>query len=482
MLPHEPKMKVGDILDGRYRLVDLLGGGGMGFVYLAEDLRVHGRKRAIKEMKHATDRASFFEEAKMLSALNHPSLPQIVDTIPPESKDCGYIVMDYIPGETLSKVFDQAGKRLPYSKVIAFAKQICEIFMYLHEHMDTPVVYRDLKPSNLLVDEQERLRLIDFGIARFLEDGRNQDTIRLGTPGFAAPEQYAGRSGPASDLYNLGALLFYLLTGGQYPAEHEKRNQEMLKAVPPQLAAITLKLLHHNPDKRFRKASEVLHALMDVEKQSVLWKGNERRFKQSLDRKPLVAVGSLYAGAGATFIADSLAFFCAAEGYTVTRSKWDGLHTPPDPHTSDDLILCDIGSNWYQETDVQSLDMWADLIILVADPLPQYWQSTATERKLRIAQTWYDQDIPIHLIANRDVNVRGRNKWLRAFPWKPTCIVPFIDFVWVVESAWRGEQIQHHRKGASILKKALKPLLEEIRIMEKAMNHNVEKENGDEGV
>lgn len=454
---HEPRLKVGDILDERYRLLDLLGGGGMGFVYLAEDLRVHGRKRAIKELKYTSDRAIFVEEAKMLSALNHPNLPQIVDTIPPEDHGCGYIVMDYIPGETLSTVFIRAGKRLSYQKIIDIVRQICDIFVYLHERLDIPVVYRDLKPSNLLVDELGQIRLIDFGIARFLEESRKQDTVRLGTPGFAAPEQYEGKSGPASDLYNLGALLFYLLSGGTYPDGQQKK----LTSAPPQLAAMTAKLLHHDPTKRYQSASEVLDELDQLEKQMVNLSVDHQAQRDHL-RKPVIAVGSLYQGAGASFIAQSLARFCEMENITVTCSHNEGNLAFQEAKTADDVLIVDIGSQWHQPQDEKTLDTWADLIILVADPMPQGWRSMVCERKLRIAETWHDQGINVHFVANRAVDVKGKKQWLRSFPWKPTCIVPALDYTWMVEAAWGGVNVQQHSKAGPLLQKSMASLLELI--------------------
>lgn len=460
MVPHEPKLKVGDILLDRYRMIDLLGGGGMGFVFLAEDMRVHGRKRAVKEMKHSADAGQFAEEARMLSRLTHPSLPQIVDTVEPKDGTYGYIVMDYIDGETLTSRYVRSGRRLPLSLVVSIGRQICDIFTYLHEELDTPVVYRDLKPNNLLIDGQDRIRLIDFGIARFLEPGRREDTVRLGTPGFAAPEQYDGQSGTRSDLYNLGALLYYLLTHGSAPAGSPREG--LVADVPAGLADVVCKLLDVRPEGRYPSAKEAGQALADFAAGLTGEEGRTGAQGGGLARRPMIAVCGLYEGAGVSFVCESLARTLARAGVRVTRSIWQGDNEPPANQTTDDVIVCDAGTGWHDFSGRAELTAWADVILIIGDPIPEGWNRTLTERKLRLAGQWRERGAEVHFVANRDVPLKGRDGWLRSFPWKPVSSIPSIDYEWVVESAWRGERVQDHPKAAKLLDKALGTLVSEL--------------------
>lgn len=537
MLRDQPSLKAGDVVKDRYRIVRLLGGGGMGVVYLAEDLRVHGRKRALKEMRHSADSGQFAEEARVLSRLSHPGLPQIVDALEPEGESSGYIVMDYIEGETLTALFMRSGRRLPLKLVLSIGKQICDMFIYLHEELESPVVYRDLKPDNLLVDAQGRIRLIDFGIARFLRPGRGEDTVRLGTPGFAAPEQYAGKSGIRSDLYNLGALLYYLLSGGRHPdgrrrgglfddgfsggglsgrgpAGNEKDDGGM-EGVPEPVRAVVNKLLAIRPEQRYASAREVLAELERLEKE---WSGQGESAAGGHavsgtpgNAHPLtIAVGALYRGAGATFVCESLAWVLArnrvravtvdGQGILAKLSerdrpflnymgsaKEDVLNTFAiergagkdarmswahaggnaagsglDADGVAAVIIVDIGSGWHEYSGQNEPPAWADLIVLAADPLPAGWNTTVTERKLRKADMWRKRGAAVLWIANRDVPVKGRGEWLRAFPWKPGCIIPNLEFVWAVEAAWRGKRLQDHPSAAPLLDQALKPLVKII--------------------
>jgi serine/threonine protein kinase len=210
----------GELLQQRYRILQEIGGGGMGTVYLAEDTRLPGRYCAIKEMTPANlperDRQwaiqSFRQEAAMLATLSHPGLTTVTDFFFEGTN--WYLVMDYVQGETLKDRLKRAGRKLPLAEALDIAHQLCDVLIYLHTQ-DPPVVFRDLKPDNVMLTPAGEVKLIDFGIARFFKPGQSQDTINLGTPGYAAPEQYGGRgqSDPRTDVYSLGALLHQMLTG-----------------------------------------------------------------------------------------------------------------------------------------------------------------------------------------------------------------------------------------------------------------------------
>lgn len=209
------------LLQNRYRVLRRIGGGGMGIVYLAADTRLAGRNCAIKEMSPAQlapqDRNwainAFQQEAQILARLSHPGLTTVTDFFPESGN--WYLMMDYVEGKTLQKRLDQArGGRLPLEEALGIVRQLCNVLEYLHGQ-SPPVVFRDLKPGNVMLTPQGEVKLIDFGIARFFKPGRTRDTVNLGTPGYAAPEQFGGQgqSGPRTDIYSLGVLLHQMATG-----------------------------------------------------------------------------------------------------------------------------------------------------------------------------------------------------------------------------------------------------------------------------
>lgn len=211
----------GTILQNRYRIVQRVGGGGMGTVYLAEDLRLPGRRCAVKELSPALlttqDRQwaiqAFQREAHLLASLSHPNLAAVTDFF--QEGENWYLVMEFVEGETLAQRLERSpGHRLSLQEALSILRQLCDVLEYLHSQ-SPPVIFRDLKPSNIMLTPEGRVKLIDFGIARFFKPGQRQDTVNLGTPGYAAPEQYGGlgQSDPRTDIYSLGVLLHQMVTG-----------------------------------------------------------------------------------------------------------------------------------------------------------------------------------------------------------------------------------------------------------------------------
>jgi serine/threonine protein kinase/uncharacterized RDD family membrane protein YckC/ribosomal protein L40E len=204
---------------GRYLILELLGQGGMGAVYLAEDFRLPGTLIAIKEMSDADlaphERreavAAFKQEAHLLARLRHPNIPRVSDIFSENGKE--YLVMEYVDGETLEQRLEKSGSPLPEPDVLKWAEQLCAALYYLHSRQP-PIIFRDLKPANIMVDKQGQVKLIDFGIVRFFKPGQATDTTKLGSPGYSPPEQYGkGQTDERSDVYALAATLHQLLTG-----------------------------------------------------------------------------------------------------------------------------------------------------------------------------------------------------------------------------------------------------------------------------
>lgn len=207
----------GSILQQRYKIVKILGHGGMGAVYLAEDQRLP-TKWAIKEMKkeglseeEREEAVELFQtEARLLSELRHRNLPRIVDFFEQEAQL--YLVMDLVEGQTLEDKMKEDGP-LSVSFALELCLQISDVLDYLHTR-DNPIVFRDFKPGNVMLTPNNEVKLIDFGIARVFKKDASTDTKALGTPGYAAPEQYGrGQSGPRTDLYAFGATIHHALTG-----------------------------------------------------------------------------------------------------------------------------------------------------------------------------------------------------------------------------------------------------------------------------
>ncbi len=258
------------LINGRYQLEVRVGQGGMGAVYKALDTRFNNRPIAVKEMSRTGLSAlqiqeaeeAFERESRILADLLHPNLPRIYDHFTENERS--YLVMDFIEGRTLEDYLEKAnGRPLPLDQVVEWAEQICDVLSYLHNHQP-PIIFRDLKPSNVMISESGHIYLIDFGIARMFKPGQSHDTIALGSPGFAAPEQYGkAQSSPRSDIYSLGALLHCLLTGVD-PSEQPfffKPASQLNPAVPLNLEQLLQQMLEMDAQKRPASAQDVLKVL-----------------------------------------------------------------------------------------------------------------------------------------------------------------------------------------------------------------------------
>jgi WD40 repeat protein/predicted Ser/Thr protein kinase len=213
------------LLKRRYRILHQIGRGGFGAVYKAADTQFNNRFVAIKEMSlsslNAQERAeaedNFRREASLLASLMHQNLPRIYEQFTEAGRS--YLVMDYIDGETLETILDRlGGKTLPVEQVLDIGIQLCTVLDYLHTRQP-PIIFRDLKPANIMLTPQRHVYLIDFGIARHFKPGQTKDTAALGSSGYAAPEQYGkAQTTPRTDIYGLGATLHQLLSGND-PSE-----------------------------------------------------------------------------------------------------------------------------------------------------------------------------------------------------------------------------------------------------------------------
>jgi serine/threonine-protein kinase len=230
--PLEP----GWILRERYAIREIIGRGGMGSIYLAEDSRLPGRLCAVKEVQQDPDlpaglreqgREQFYREARLLAQLDHPNLPKVSDYFSDSDRD--YLVMDFVPGEDVKSLMDRArrdGEFLPVAEVLAWADQLADALEYLHSQ-DPPIIHRDIKPSNLKVTPSGLLKLVDFGLVKQMVPDEMTVTViqGRGTALYTPLEQYGGDTGHTdarSDIYAFGGTLYHLLTNHP-PVEAKQR-------------------------------------------------------------------------------------------------------------------------------------------------------------------------------------------------------------------------------------------------------------------
>ncbi|GCE45824.1 serine/threonine protein kinase [Thermosporothrix hazakensis] len=266
-----------ELLHQRYAILEEIGRGGFGSIYKARDTGLGNRLVAIKEMMLLSntpqDRdeatAAFTHEALILADLLHPNLPRIYEQFQEGSK--AYLVMDYIQGESLEQYLQRlraAHAWLPAPEIFEIARQLCDVLEYLHEH-EPPIIFRDLKPSNVMRTASGHLYLIDFGIARHFKPGQAHDTVAFGSPGYAAPEQYGrAQTTPRSDIYSLGALLHYLFSGRD-PADTPFLFPP-LSLGNPALEGLIASMLELDAEKRPARMADVRDTLQQVAAQDVV--------------------------------------------------------------------------------------------------------------------------------------------------------------------------------------------------------------------
>jgi len=262
----------GQVLRDRYVIQSIVGRGGMGSIYLADDNRLPGRMCAVKEVEHepgipdelnAQARAQFYREASVLARLDHQNLPKVSDYFSDETRD--FLVMDYVPGDDLKTLLDRAraaGRLLPIDEVLDWAQQICSALAYLHSQ-DPPVIHRDVKPSNLKLTPSGLIKLVDFGLVKQMAPDEMTITViqGRGTALYTPLEQYGGDTGhtsPRSDLYAMGATLYHLFTN-QAPLEAKQRflnpdalvpPRQLNPALPPPIEDAILWAMALHPDDR----------------------------------------------------------------------------------------------------------------------------------------------------------------------------------------------------------------------------------------
>jgi serine/threonine protein kinase len=260
------------MLHKRYLVQRVVGQGGMGAVYQAKDLK-RQTVCAIKEMglsmipEDEIEQAiqNFKIEAKILWGLNHPNLPAFTGFF--RERQRYYLVMEYIDGTTLENLLERSSGPFPERRVLGWARQLCDVLEYLHNH-NPPIIFRDMKPGNIMLTQDGQIKLIDFGIARFFRNTTSHDTQLLGTPGFAPPEQYGkAQTDERSDIYSLAMTLFQLLTNTLPETGFGLKD---IRAINPRISSTVAHALEKaaamDPDLRYNNVAEFRRALLGVGK------------------------------------------------------------------------------------------------------------------------------------------------------------------------------------------------------------------------
>ena len=275
-------LQIGSLVDDKYKVLTKVGQGGMSVVYLAINEKAN-KQWAIKEVRK--DGIKDFEvvkqglvaETEILKKLNHPNLPSIIDVI--DQEDSFIIIMDYIEGNSLNKALEEFGAQ-PQEHVIHWAKQLCDVLGYLHTRK-TPIIYRDMKPANIMLKPDGNVTLIDFGTAREFKEKNLADTTCLGTVGYAAPEQFGGmgQTDARTDIYCLGATLYHLVTGMNpcEPPYEIKPIREINPTLSGGLERIILKCTQRDPNDRYQSAAELMYALEHYEEFDDIYRKKQKK-------------------------------------------------------------------------------------------------------------------------------------------------------------------------------------------------------------
>lgn len=312
--------EIGSVIDGKYEILREIGHGGMSVVYLAMDTHLN-KQWAVKEIKKKGSGKndeiivnSLLAEANLMKRLDHAALPRIVDII--DNGVTIYVVMDYIEGESLDKILNEYGAQ-PEELVIGWAMQLCDALAYLHAQKP-PIIYRDMKPANIMLKPEGNIKIIDFGIAREYKEQSLADTTVLGTKGYAPPEQYSGQTDARSDIFALGMTMHHLLTGidprsGEAYAPVRMWNPELSEGIE----LIIDKCVEPAPENRYQNCSDLLY---DLEHPDLITRGYKKRQKRK--------VAAFMAAAGMTVVFFLTGMVCTTIAKNINNSNYEILVSP----------------------------------------------------------------------------------------------------------------------------------------------------------
>lgn len=313
-----------------YEIKSIIGKGGMSTVYLAEHKRLHTRWAMKEVRKQQGTRFDFLAESNILKRLQHPMLPRIVDIF--EDRDCIYIVEDFVEGITLDGLLKQQ-KKVDEPQGLQWLRDLCGVLTYLHGQRPHPIIYRDMKPSNIMLQPDGSLKLIDFGIAREYKQESNADTTYIGTKGYAAPEQFGkAQTDARTDIYSLGVTMYHLLTG-KSPYEPPYQFVPVRQLVPELshgIEYILNKCVQSEPADRYQTVDELVDDLDHIYRFDRAWQKyqNAKRIRVAVVAVMLAASVGLMVGGQVVMGQEKEAAYSSllaqAQRVIYHRLRWDG--------------------------------------------------------------------------------------------------------------------------------------------------------------
>ena len=312
-----------------YEIKSIIGKGGMSTVYLAEHKRLHTRWAMKEVRKQQRTRFDFLAESNILKRLQHPMLPRIVDIF--EDRDCIYIVEDFVEGITLDGLLKQQ-KKVDEPQGLQWLRDLCGVLTYLHGQRPHPIIYRDMKPSNIMLQPDGSLKLIDFGIAREYKQESNADTTYIGTKGYAAPEQFGkAQTDARTDIYSLGVTMYHLLTG-KSPYEPPYQFVPVRQLVPELshgIEYILNKCVQSEPADRYQTVDELVDDLDHIDRFDRAWQKyqNAKRIRVAVVAVMLAASVGLMVGGQVVMGQEKEAAYSSllAQASELYTTDYDGM-------------------------------------------------------------------------------------------------------------------------------------------------------------
>lgn len=255
-------MELGRVYFDKYRILEVLGKGGTSNVYLAENIKI-GNKWAIKKVRNENN-TNLLAEPNILKHLDHVSIPKIIDI--EEDDQSIYIIEEYVDGINL-KEYKLQNESINIQKLLGWILQLCDVLDYLHSREPHPIIYRDLKPDNIMLIKDNKIKLVDFGIAREYKEESSNDTVPIGTRGYAAPEQYGiGQSDERTDIFSLGITIYFLLTGKNlsHPPYKIQIPDKLNDEIQNELFCIVMRCCEILPDNRFQSIRALKETIIDL--------------------------------------------------------------------------------------------------------------------------------------------------------------------------------------------------------------------------
>lgn len=312
-----------------YEIKSIIGKGGMSTVYLVEHKRLHTRWAMKEVRKQQGTRFDFLAESNILKRLQHPMLPRIVDIF--EDRDCIYIVEDFVEGITLDGLLKQQ-KKVDEPQGLQWLRDLCGVLTYLHGQRPHPIIYRDMKPSNIMLQPDGSLKLIDFGIAREYKQESNADTTYIGTKGYAAPEQFGkAQTDARTDIYSLGVTMYHLLTG-KSPYEPPYQFVPVRQLVPELshgIEYILNKCVQSEPADRYQTVDELVDDLDHIYRFDRAWQKyqNAKRIRVAVVAVMLAASVGLMVGGQVVMGQEKEAAYSSllAQASELYTTDYDGM-------------------------------------------------------------------------------------------------------------------------------------------------------------